>query len=681
MKKSRYILSLILLITSVLNVHSQDFNECGVAYKIVDPRDWCSESQFFDNSSNTNSGYGDASCWSNGTNDVWLEFVSVANAVNIIVDGVQGNTPIVNLNIALYNGTCSGNITELNCASGAGALSMFETGLIPSIKYWIRISGINGSTGKFSVCIKNYNPPTEPGQDCTSASVLCDKSNFVVQSVSSSGNDPDEAAGTCLKPSGSTLSENQSTWFKWTAANNGTLTFTLTPLKADDDLDFALYELESINNCSTKRPIRCMATACEGPTGLNLSSTDLEEDFDCNPGEDGFVKYIDMEEGKSYALLVNNFTSSNFGFSMEFGGTGEFLGPQADFAITPESGLACDQEFQIKNLSTTPPNIFITDYNWVFGDRAIPASSTDKDPVGISYESYGDKLITLQLTTDKGCIVTKSLPLTAEPCCEDLPDIDIQLENSKDASCPNTKDGSLAVSGSGGSPEYIYQIGELTNTSGSFGNLAPGTYSAKIIDIKGCVDSIPISIGSPNPVIADAGSDIESDLGDDIQLMGSYSPPGTVNSTLWTSNPIDTLLSCTDCPDPTTIPPGTTTYYYTVDYAEGCTSTDSITVRVQKIRKVYAPNVINPNSPNFDNRRFNLFGNRAIRSIASLKVYDRWGLLVYEGKDLDPNDRNLGWDGNANGTEVSGATYTWIAKVAFIDNVTLPYHGDVSVVR
>jgi hypothetical protein len=63
-----------------------------------------------------------------------------------------------------------------------------------------------------------------------------------------------------------------------------------------------------------------------GPTGLKDGSTDIEEDAGCNtPGKDNFLKPLDMVAGKSYALVINNFSSTNNGFAINFGGTGTFL--------------------------------------------------------------------------------------------------------------------------------------------------------------------------------------------------------------------------------------------------------------------------------------------------------------------------------------------------------------------
>ena len=141
--------------------------------------------------------------------------------------------------------------------------------LVVGQKYYIRIDGVNGAQGAFDVCIQNFNPPVEPGQDCPTASILCDKSPFVVEVVTGSGNLPNEGVGTCV------MSENQSTWFKWTAANNGDLTFTITPLQLGDDLDFALFEIPDLNSCD-RTLIRCVSSSCDSeqglPSGINATS-------------------------------------------------------------------------------------------------------------------------------------------------------------------------------------------------------------------------------------------------------------------------------------------------------------------------------------------------------------------------------------------------------------------------
>ena len=677
----RILLSLIILAFSVSAYAQIEFTDCSDAFVIQDPIDWCSENAQFNNIGVGASGYGPATCWGvNTDNDIWLEFTSFALAVNILIDVNGGNNDIVASQMALYSGNCGGVISELNCVAGPGALNMFETGLIIGQTYYIRINGLANQQGNFSICINNYNPPVEPGQDCVTGSVLCDKSPFVVQAFTGAGADPDEGAGTCLGPGGS-LSENQSTWFKWTAANDGSLTFTITPLLVSDDLDFAVFEIPNTETCELEL-LRCMATSCAGPTGLNLTSTDLEEDWNCEAGEDGFVRFIDMVEGNSYALLINNFTSSGVGFGIEWGGTGEFLGPDPDFIIIPESGLACDQEFEIVNTSTSPPQINIISYDWNFGERAIPGTSNLENPPLITYEKFGEKFLTLTVETDKGCIVTEVLPLFAEPCCEYLQDIEIDLTELIDASCPGFNDGAFTVEGAGGSPEYEFDInstGDFSETV-SFDELVAGQYQVNIQDIKGCMDSIIVTINEPDPVIAEAGPDKETILGFGTELEGSFDPPGSNVTLSWSSVPVDSTMSCFDCPDPEIIPPGTTTYTLKVTTADGCMTFDDVTVRVKLERPVYEPNIFTPDEDGA-NDIFTVFTNRAGKNLDLLRIYDRWGNRVYEGINLELNNPTEGWDGMFNGQQAMQGVYAWYAEITFIDNVTVDFKGSVTLHR
>ena len=225
------------------------------------------------------------------------------------------------MDIALYSGNCQGVISELACGSqnNFDAISILENGLSIGTEYLIRVSTSDQYNGFFRLCVNNFNPPVEPGQDCNTGAILCDKSPFVVQVLSGGGALPDEGDGTCLEGGfANTITEDQSSWMKWTAATSGTLTFTITPLQLGTDIDFALFELSDIDACINTTPLRCVATSCDADfnlsSGLNLESTDLTENFNCESGEDSFVRFLDMEAGKHYGLLINNFTNNGILF-------------------------------------------------------------------------------------------------------------------------------------------------------------------------------------------------------------------------------------------------------------------------------------------------------------------------------------------------------------------------------
>ena len=82
---------------------------------------------------------------------------------------------------------------------------------------------------------------------------------------------------------------------------------------------------------------------CNGPTGLISTDSDLSEQGGCQSGDNNFARALDMQSGESYALIRNNYSQSGLGFSIEFGGTGTFLGPEVDFAIEALDSFECDK--------------------------------------------------------------------------------------------------------------------------------------------------------------------------------------------------------------------------------------------------------------------------------------------------------------------------------------------------
>ncbi|MFN8319095.1 MAG: gliding motility-associated C-terminal domain-containing protein [Saprospiraceae bacterium] len=656
-------------------------DDCDEAREIKDPSSYCSGKAEFTTAGATDSGYGPSGCWDTSVNDVWFSFTAKATGVNIVINGKNIGSGLRNPQATLYIGVCGGQIQELECqsdATGSGGVALIENGLVVGATYYIRVSGRSNVAGTFQLCITNFNPPVVPGQDCPTGAILCDKSAFVVQTLSGSGSLTNEGKGTCLEPFAGSQSEDQSTWLRWTAANNGTLTFDITPLKEGDDIDFALFELPGgIDDCVNKKPIRCNATSCDGPTGLNLTSTDTAEDFNCEPGEDRYVKYIDMVEGKSYGLLINNFDNTGIGFRIQWGGTGEFAGPKPDFTIDPLSGLRCDQDFTVTDASSFS-NGTLVGYEWNFGLRAIPEKSTSKGPHQINYSSFGNKFISLTVTSDKGCKVTVVKSLYAEPCCEDLEPFTFTPEVTTPG-CNGGSDGSIRIYATGGTPEYYFKFADGTfKPKTEFRQLSTGIYEIAIVDIKGCTDSISVFVGEPDPVIVDAGPDQEIELGDSTRLQGSYFPFTNGDSTWW--SPSKGIRDINDL-ESYTVPPGTITYVLSVLTDAGCLIQDSLLIRVTVDRTVFTPNVMIANGNGGPNNFFNVYGKKAVKTIELLEVYDRWGNKVYKSSQVNPFDVSAGWDGYFNGNPVEQGVYTWLARVLYLDEVTEVYTGDLTVLR
>ena len=456
-------------------------DDCSAPTALTNLNNWCSGAGQFTNSGATDSGYGaPTNCGSNWANDVWFQFTAQAFDLTITINCQSISSP----SMVLYRGVCGGTIQQVGqCQSSSGnsSVDLYQGGLLPGETYFVRIA--SATAGSFQLCVNNYNQPALPGSDCATASLLCDKSPFTVQSVSGAGNDRDEAAGTCLGQGIGASSESNSTWFKWVCEQAGTLTFTLTPNNPKDDLDFVVFELPNgIGNCNNKQKVRCEASgesrpgACLGPTGLSTNANDTDEAPGCDNGQDNFVRYIDMQAGKTYALMVNNFTSAGNGFGITWGGSGTFEGPKADFTTSPAS-ICINNPFSITNNATGGLGV-ITQELWSFGVGAMPTTSaTGAGPFSVSYATVGSHPIVHTVKSSLGCIVTKTAFVTIDTLAVTPTIIP--------PTCGGGQDGGASVSVTRGTAPYTYLWSNGSTTNG-ISNVPEGTYTVTITAVGAC---------------------------------------------------------------------------------------------------------------------------------------------------------------------------------------------------
>ena len=679
-----------------VGIQAQPTNDnCQGALTLTDVRNSCSDAGEYTNVSATASGFATANCWNNASNDVWFIFTAQATDITITIRGNTGQGSggtLQNPEAALYAGGCGGTISQLGCSSdqsGFNVTEFTEAGLIVGVTYLIRVQGLNGNTGTFQICLNNFNPPVEPTSDCPTGALLCDKSPFSVASTLSAGSDITEMDdATCFFNGSPNNIESRSTWFKWIAANDGDLTFTLSPTNLPDDLDFAIYELPNgFDDCTDKILVRCMASGdfnfpsrCMGPTGLRSGETDISEPAGCqNAFQTNFIAPLNMTQGTAYALVVNNFTASGNGFSIEFGGSGEFLGPQVDFDVDPELNNQCDidQILVVDQSSFLLGNI--VGWSWTFGSGALTQTASGPGPHNIIYGSFGTKSIVLTVETDLGCVVTEIKEIFIEPCCDPNNTLDAGISSQQDVICFGEENGLFVVDGTGGSLGYQFSLDGVNFTpSNVFGNLGAGLYTVFIQDQKGCVNSTDVVINEPPPIIVDVGPDLTVDLGAPTVINATYNPMNFTDSIFWTGSP--TTMSCVDCLNPVVIAPGQTTYTLTVIDENNCVGKDSLTVFVDLNRPVYIPNAF---SPNFDglNDRFTAYANPGARLMKEFRIFDRWGGLIFERTDIPLNDESFGWDGMLKGQIMNNGIYTYYLSIEFIDDVVVLYEGDVALMR
>ncbi|MBL7797167.1 MAG: gliding motility-associated C-terminal domain-containing protein [Saprospiraceae bacterium] len=211
-------------------------------------------------------------------------------------------------------------------------------------------------------------------------------------------------------------------------------------------------------------------------------------------------------------------------------------------------------------------------------------------------------------------------------------------------------------------------------------NMGGGEHYITYVDRLGCeyTDTIFVQEPAPITVIFDP-NEVEIELGDSLQLIPIISG-ATVTDFDWTP---PTLLS-----NPDTLEPFTRTYesqeYTLVVYdANGCSATGSIQINVDPNRNVYIPNAFIPGNVKGLNDHFNLNIGRGVEIVNYMRIFDRWGNLMYQRESFIPNNNDFaeGWDGKYKGQIVQNGVYVYLIEVKFLDGRVLLYRGDVSVLR
>ena len=195
-------------------------------------------------------------------------------------------------------------------------------------------------------------------------------------------------------------------------------------------------------------------------------------------------------------------------------------------------------------------------------------------------------------------------------------------------------------------------------------------------DDKGCFkDSafVPMKV-YPIPTV-NAGSDKTINIGQTLDLDPTLSTD--VINTIWT--PTSGIFR-NRFPGITVKPPQTTEYTVEVNNAGGCKARDKVTVYVLcNNANVFIPNTFSPNGDGA-NDVFYPRGTGIFR-IKTLRVFNRWGEVVFENSSFNANDASAGWNGTFKGTKLNPDVFVYTIDIICENNTILTYKGNVALIQ
>jgi gliding motility-associated-like protein len=445
---------------------------------------------------------------------------------------------------------------------------------------------------------------------------------------------------------------------------NGT-NFTGSDITVYEGGDYQL-STEFSNGCNIRQTVPV--------TISNLSINSLEtKDVTCHGDHNGNAQvtvtgasanatYLWMKEGVTLPFPTNANTATDLE-------TGSYTVKVSD----PSTGCSAEQNFtitqpdEIKVIATTVPQSCGTNDGEISLDVSggvAPYLTTWNGGNGgqtgnnnLKNLASGDYVAT---TTDSnGCETTT--PVTV-PLREGI----TVSTTTVPQSCTTLNDGGITLDYLGGfSPYTTKWDNDVDETGPALSNLAAGNYVATTSDSKGCQTITPVIVPllPPNNLEIDVspsagGCDALSATGKVVDQDGNIIKQETFNNLKVSYNNN-----------------GTPSVHVAVTTDNGCRYQGSKEV-VQEEYGRYIPNIFSPNADGVGDYFYLFTGGGSITY--SMKIYDRWGSLVFKQENLESNKDGTGWDGKINGSKAANGVYVYLIQTECgIQNQVIK--GDVTI--
>ncbi len=355
---------------------------------------------------------------------------------------------------------------------------------------------------------------------------------------------------------------------------------------------------------------------------------------------------------------------------LEGSNTFDVIGAKAKFGI--DSTVFCDAGMVNFSDSTTS-NDPITSYSWDFGDGG---TSLLQNPSHL-YTAPGNYTVQLAVQTQSGCrdtsIRSNLIKIVQRPL------IDIGGDSIVCALSPLFHLGIFIIPDTsivtwswnfpnGNTSTQQNPVAQIYPTAGTFMVTAVATNST------GCKDTTTQTIYvDPLPIVTMPGQ-ITVQAGSPVTIPATYSP----NTISWLWSPA-AGLSCTNCPTPDAGPKFNTYYqvYFTDD--NGCSNKGAVQVIVIcKNANLFMPNTFSPNGDG-SNEIFYPRG-KGLERVKTLRIFNRWGEVVFEKRDFPVNDANAGWNGTFKGKKPIADVYVYQVEVFCENGEIISLNGNIALI-
>ena len=202
-------------------------------------------------------------------------------------------------------------------------------------------------------------------------------------------------------------------------------------------------------------------------------------------------------------------------------------------------------------------------------------------------------------------------------------------------------------------------------------------YTVIANDSKNCfkdTGTIEIKV-FPIPQISFPNNTIKSNVGNSVPLTNTSS--NDVTSWKWLPS---TWLSCNTCSTPLALISDNIKYIVEVSNLGGCTARSEVNIETLcNGYNVFIPNTFSPNGDGMNDVFFPR--GKGLFTVRNMKIFNRWGDIVFNKSEFTANNSTNGWDGTFKGKLLTPDVYVYIIEVVCDNNQIIPLKGNIMLVR
>ncbi len=307
------------------------------------------------------------------------------------------------------------------------------------------------------------------------------------------------------------------------------------------------------------------------------------------------------------------------------------------------SGVTCNG---LNNGSITINATGATTFSW------LPSVSTTYSATNLPAGVF-----TATLTAGPSCAVVKTYTISQPTALL----ASTSVTNTSCGLCNGVANASVL----GGTGAYQYNWLPINQSQKNVTNLCANIYTLTVTDANNCNATYTLDIKtSPvfNASVQASATQIYE--GETVSITA-----GSGNAFVWTPS---SFLNCTTCNSVIATPLNDITYCVEVVNANGCKGKACIDILI-KCGDVFVPNAFSPNNDGY-NDELKVYGN-CIEELV-LRIYDRWGELVFE-----TTNQSKTWDGNFKGENLNSGVFVYQLAATLTGGKNITKKGNITILK